>query len=454
MLKRIIILGGGISGLSLAWYLKKLSPGISLIIIEKEKRTGGWIQTIDADGFLFDVGPRSCRSYGSGKETLALAESLHLQNQVITSHPNAKNRFIFDHGKLVAVPQHLWQIPFSPLTKGWMQALVRDLWTHRRASDDESIYDFFSRHIGPSWTEKLIDPLILGIYAGDCRHLSLQSTFPLLDRWEKQHRSLIIGALKYIRAPSEESSFVRAMSKFPLFSFLGGMETLTKALTHELKDSILLGKSVCKLELEKENSTVYLDDGTKWTADHVISALSTHSLSPLLSDFPLLQEKLQKLSYKSLFVVHLGYRKKVLAKNGFGYLIPSTYNLPILGCVWDSSIFPEQSQSGEETRMTMMIREDPSLCSEESVIACALQEAREHMDIHVPPDFVRVSKIRQAIPQFFVGYEAWKQEVVEELQRAINPPKFHIAGSWWSGVSVNDCIAHSRRLAEKMVRTQ
>lgn len=124
---QIVVLGAGISGLATAWYLKHyLGSDASVQVIEKSARPGGWVQTLQTEGFLFEQGPRSCRSKGAGQETLALIENLGLQDQVLVPHADATHRYLYDHGNLKRMPRHLWGIPFNPLTKGWLQAFWND----------------------------------------------------------------------------------------------------------------------------------------------------------------------------------------------------------------------------------------------------------------------------------------------------------------------------------------
>src|SRR5205085_1978222 len=145
-----------------------LGSKMQLTIIEKSERPGGWIETIQKEDFLFEQGPRSCRTKGAGQETLALIEALGLEDQVILPHANAKNRYVYTGQCLQRLPRTLWEIPFNSLTKGWLKALWQDWRMPKRQTEEESINAFFSRRIGKNWTETLIDPFVSGIYAGDC----------------------------------------------------------------------------------------------------------------------------------------------------------------------------------------------------------------------------------------------------------------------------------------------
>ena len=176
------------------------------------------------------------------------------------------------------MPRHLWGIPFNPLTKGWLQAFWNDWRMPKRAGEDESIYSFFSRRLGSLWADALIDPFVLGIYAGDCRRLSMKSCFPLFNEWEEKQGSLLRGGWKHKRTPLVSSTFIESVRRYPLFSFKEGMETLPLALAYELKESLQLGNGAVRLECLPSRIEVHLESGEKILADQVISTLPAYAL--------------------------------------------------------------------------------------------------------------------------------------------------------------------------------
>lgn len=454
MSEHIVILGAGISGLATGWFLKqRLGEQIRLTLIEKSSRAGGWIQTIQTEEFLFEQGPRSCRTKGIGQETLALIEALELQDQVLVPHPDARNRYIYTPRGLQRLPRHLWEIPFNPLTRSWMSALWRDWQMPKSQVEDESIEAFFSRRLGRSWVDQLIDPFVSGIYAGDCRRLSLRSCFPLFHQWEQQQGSLLRGAWSHRASPLFQSSFIQSIRRFPLFSFKQGMESLPRTLAEALKDCLLLNQTVRGLAFDAGGVEVQLANGKPIRADHIISTLPTSALSSLLPSSPYLVDKLNELPYATVFIVNLGFRASVLSFKGFGYLIPSHLNLPVLGCVWDSSIFPQQNLEANQTRLTVMMggRHHPEVeqTSEQEMVECALRTIFQHLGIRATPQVVQVKKAQHAIPQYEIGYALWKKEVQEAAHLLF--PRLTLSGSAWTGVSINDCIAQARQLAQHMV---
>jgi protoporphyrinogen/coproporphyrinogen III oxidase len=419
MKKHIIILGAGISGLATVWNLKKKHPDIRLTVIEKSSRAGGWIQTIEKEGFLFEQGPRSCRSSGTGLATLQLIEELGLEDQVIVADPVASTRYLYFNHSLKKFP---WGL--TSLAHKILPALWRD-WRAPSAQQDESIRDFISRRLDPAFADYLMDPLTSGIYAGDISKLSIQSCFPLLHSWEDHKGSLIRGAWhqRKNKAPVDDrSDFVKKIQKSPLFSLKGGMESLIKELVNQLGVTIHYNSECDKIEERPEGMIVVLADGTRLDADQVISTLPS-----------------KDLHYASVVVVNLGYRHSVLPKSGFGYLIPSNQKESILGCVWDSSVFPQQNRF-DETRLTVMMGgvHHPEVSNEspEKIEKMALEALRNHMGIVDSPDAIAIKIARCAIPQYEVGHLNWVQQVQSGLSQ-----NNRWIGTAFNGVSVNDCIA-------------
>lgn len=438
MPKNIVIIGAGISGLSCAWFLKKRwKEEVNITILEKSSRTGGWIQTIQQDGFLFEQGPRSCRTKGSGQATLELVEELGLQNQLIASDSSAQFRYVYVNHRLEKVPSHFWEFCRSPLLKGIIPAIIRDLTVFKGHLPDESLYAFMTRRFNAQLAERLVDPLVSGIYAGDIRKLSLQSCFPLLHQWEQQHRSVIVGALKHRSQPSV-NPFIAQWQKQNIFSFKQGMETLPAALAHQTEADIRLKCTVNKLIFNAEGISVLFNQNESIEADHVISTLPAFTLASLI---PALSSVCNRIPYASVAVINVGYDRPVLKQKGFGYLVPSQEKEAILGCVWDSCVFPQQNQTLNETRLTLMMggmHHADLINHEEQCKQKALNSLAKHLNIEEDPKTIQIKMARQAIPQYEVGYQA----ILDEIKTRLNQlsPHLTLSGTF-QGVAVNDCIA-------------
>ncbi len=367
---KVLIVGGGITGLSAAWFLTQRDPTVEITLLEKTNRLGGWIETSREGGFLFEKGPRTF-PLGRSPHLLQLLRDLDLP--ILTAPP--QKRYIWHKNRLRALGSFIPRlIPY----------LLREPFVASGASPDESIYDFAARRFSPRIAETLFDPLALGIYAGDIRKLSVRACFPTLFRWEREKGSLLRGLLT---APKTAKG---------LFTLSNGMETLIDALQKRLPIDIVLNSPV-----ESIGPHGVIVQGKIWEADRVFVALPPAAPK------------------RSLWVVPLAYPRATLSKTGYGYLVPSQEKQSLLGMVWDSSIFPQQSLHGE-TRLTAMIRAE-----EKQPVQTALQAAERHLGISAQPLYASAFYAPHSIPQFEVGCNDFEGISVEACIEKANRWVYH-----------------------------
>lgn len=454
-MKQYIILGAGISGLSLAWFLKKrFAKKIKLVLIEKEKRPGGWIQTVNQDGFLFEQGPRGCRPKGiAARETLKLIEELGIQNEVITANTTSRCRYIMMNKKLRALPTNPISFLTSPLGWSMIRGAFKDFFTPSSVGKDESISSFVSRRFGKTIADHLFDPLATGIYGGDISKLSIKSCFPTLAEWEYEHGSVIRGALSKKTATfASTTKFTYEIQKHPLFSFKKGMETLTKEIARQLDEEIRLSTSAIGLNIYPNRAEVKLSDGSVIEGDHLFSTLPAKEMAHLLSPHRSLADGLRTIPDVPIAVASLGYYQNVLKKKGYGYLVPSKENEEIMGMVWDSEIFPQQNRIPEETRLTVMLggahKPEIEYFSKEQIKDIACNVAEKHLGISSSPNSISIKIAKGAIPQYLVGHS----DNIATLENAISTTfrNLTLFGNSYYGVAVNDCITKSRAIADQL----
>lgn len=454
MKKHFVILGAGISGLSLAWYLKqKWGESASITLIEKSTRVGGWIKTLYKEGFLFEQGPHSCRINADDTTTLELIEALGLENEVITASPQSKIKYLWSQGKLQKMPSTAIGAFLHPLTRKALIPCIQEFFRTKGNCEDESVYDFISRRFSPSFAEQFIDPLVSGIYAGNMRQLSVKSCFPSLYNGEKNQGSVIRGMLKKKNTSQKLGSpFISKMLKESLFSFKKGMETLPLTLFEKLKTDILLSTEVTSFKFNPEGIQLTLNNGQTLQADHCFSTLPTHALIPLLAPYsPNLEKSLSEIPHASVTLVNLGYNEQVFKNKGFGYLVPAQEKEDILGVIWDSAVFPQQQASETHTRLTVMIggsrMSHLNDKDKESHTLIALNAVAKHLKIKALPNTMLVNCAREAIPQYPVGH----QEHIASIHSSIAAlsPHLSLSGTAFHGVALNDCISTAKRLAGK-----
>lgn len=189
MVKRVCILGGGISGLACSWFLRKW-PSIQMTLIEKSHRLGGWIETSKESGFFFEKGPRTLRSSGNGRETLLLIQELGLENELLLGKAAAHQRYLYLEKKLKRLPSKIQDLLFLPWFWRYLPAFLKEPF-QKTGEREETIFHFFERRFGRRFTEELIDPFVSGIWGGDMHALSMEAAFPQLVLWEKERGSLL-----------------------------------------------------------------------------------------------------------------------------------------------------------------------------------------------------------------------------------------------------------------------
>lgn len=441
----IVILGAGISGLSLAWQLRKeYGDQIDLKVIEKSSRSGGWIQTIQQNDFLFEQGPRSCRTNRAGTATLNLVEELNLQDQVIEADKSAHIRYLFRHGSLHQIPNSFKSFGASSFKGMLIKSILKDLTSARRQIPDESIGSFITRRFGRKLAEEFVDPFVSGVFAGDMDKLSVAACFPHFVKAEEQHRSLIWGSLKRKSKPITSSPFVQKMQKSSLFTFKGGMETLTKALADRLENHITYQKYAIGLKAHEEGINIQLDDGEILACNHLFCTIPSHELVSLFNNESV-KACLNNIPFASVAAVNLGYNKNVLKSEGFGYLVPSNEKEKILGVVWDSSAFSKQNTHPNQTRLTVMIGgsrfESFEQHNAESFKTIAIEAVSRQMNINSEPDAIQIKIAKHAIPQYLIGHQA-NLTHLRQLTAQFSP-HITLLGNSFQDISVNECISAS-----------
>lgn len=445
MKKKFAIIGAGISGLSLGWNLiQKWGDTIDLLIFEQANRPGGWIQSIEHEGFMFEKGPRSCQVRGNGLSTLQLIQSLNLEDQVITASEASRCRFVCLKGKLHQLPQNPLQIFRLPWLWPAIPGLMRDLLIRKHADQEESINQFAQRHFNPFVASHLFDPMISGIYAGDPQKISVNAAFPSLVAMEKEYGSLIRGLISLPSKPQSLNPFVNRMQKSGLFSFKGGMETIIHALHHKLKKHLYLNTSITSIEPVGQGVKISTRSQT-FECDHLYCTIPAYQLGRIEGPLRQLDKDLNSIPFASVAVVNFGY-KRAFPLNGFGYLVPSRENEKILGVTWDSSTFPQQNHSSEETRITVMIGgirfKNFENLTENQSLEIAKEAVFRHMHILEEADAVHIMHAHQAIPQYNVGHLHLIEKIRQKASKVL--PQVTLLGNSFNGVSVNDCIHNAQ----------
>ncbi|XP_062394650.1 protoporphyrinogen oxidase isoform X2 [Sardina pilchardus] len=474
MQKTVAVLGGGIGGLSACYHLSK-SPQVSkVVVLEGSERCGGWLSsTRREDGAVFEQGPRGVRPAGAvGKNTLNMVSELGLESEVLPvtyDHVASKNRYLYVGGQLHKMPTSLGGAvqTVPPFSRPLLLSVLKEVLIKRSKEDDESVHAFVSRRLGSELADIAIDSLCRGVFAGDCRTLSVRSCFPPLYNAEKARGSIVLGMVFGSGAlPTVTPSDLATRSvkeSWAQWSLRRGMQMLPEALedSFKRKGNVELHRhaSVKTLNATGTGWEIKLEDGGTVKADHVISALPANSLASILPPAAQpLSQQLQEISSVTVAVVNLEYEGSVLPVTGFGHLVPSSEDRGLLGVVYDSVPFPQHNGTGvPSTRLTVMmggawfheVFGDPEGVSKERLLERATQAVTSHLGVTAVPIWSLVALLKDCIPQYHLGH--WKR--IETMRTYISDHSLPLtlAGASYDGVSVNDVIFSGRTAAEKLV---
>jgi len=411
--KRVAILGAGISGLSAAHFLKTLRPDVECVLFEKEERVGGVIQSSREDGIFFEHGPRTFATNRT-PQLLALIKDMGLEDDIHFS--SARNRYVLHDGNVRKIPDNIVRLLFSPFGKGIIPAIFKDLRHPPGLIPDETIESFILRHGNKNVLEQIIDPMVMGIFAGDTSKLSVGACFPSWKRFEYKHGSIIKGVYK-----TKNKSTLP-----PLYTLKDGMHSLPEKLAASLPYQMRLNTHVESI-IEKEGGVEINGE----FFDHALVCLPSKVASSMLPEkyFPFFQG----IEHITLNVVNVAFENVSVPKDGFGYLAPTKERADIFGVVFDSSVFPEHHMK-DYTRLTVMLPGDDNLESR------ALSALRSHLKITKDPLQVKVRRYQDYLPQLLVGH----------LERRDHLAAKHLSfvGNYLHSVSVESCIVE----AEKAVK--
>lgn len=461
MAHRVLIIGGGITGLVTAHRLLEAQPDLDVKLLEASPRFGGPMGTEVVDGFVFERGPNGFLD--NVPQTLELARALGLGDRLLGSASTAKNRYLLKKGRLHALPTNPLKFLASPLLSagGKLRALWEPFKSRGRPDIEDSVASFGRRRLGIEATSTFLDPMVTGIYAGDVERLSLEAAFPRLAALERDHGSLVRGMVAKARARRRTAKSSGSAGSGPgggtLYSFKSGLEELVQALVLRLGDRTQLESAVEVVRPKagkKEAYEVVLRDQTVLESQVVVVALpapraanlfssSNHDLANALGDIP----------YAPVAVVCMGYKRSDVVNplDGFGFLIPRDQGLRSLGAIWVSSIFPPHAPPKTVSlRVLVGGARDPEVVGRpaERLMELVLGEMGPLLGLQGEPIARRVYRYTQGIPQYNVGHSKRLRRIDSWLRRS---PGLFLTGNAYRGVGINDCAREAERVASDVL---
>ncbi|MFD2042747.1 protoporphyrinogen oxidase [Ornithinibacillus salinisoli] len=452
--KTIVIVGGGITGLSAAYYLQKEIKANDLPyevkLVEASNRLGGKIKTIRKNGFTIEQGPDSFLS--RKKPAVKLAEEVGLGDQLIRNGTGQSYILVnnklhkMPSGAFMGIPTQVRPFLFSGIfsLKGKFRAGFDFLLPKGKPVNDQSLGAFFRHRFGDELVENLIEPLLSGIYAGDIDDMSLMSTFPNFYNLEQEHRSLVKGLQKTM--PKSKKSTGKKPGMF--FSFADGLETLVEKVIENLDDvSIHTGASVDHIEKKEFGYHLLLSNGDVLKADAVIMATPHHAIPKMFSKYEFLKT-FNEMPATSVANVALAFDESAIKKDidGTGFVVSRNNDYRITACTWTHKKWPKTTPEGKALVRCYVGRpSDQSVVdlSDEEIIDIVLTDLNKTMNITAKPEFSVVTRWKNAMPQYTVGHQERIANIRKEASTQL--PGVFLTGCSFEGIGVPDCIEQGEK---------
>ncbi|UCG39363.1 MAG: protoporphyrinogen oxidase [bacterium] len=464
--RRIAVIGGGISGLAAAYFVTRMARQqgrpVRVDLFERENRPGGKFDATRKDGYIVEAGPNGFLD--SKPWTLDLVRELGMEDRLLPSDQAAARRFIYSRGRL----HELKASPLSfflggPLSVSGRLRIIGELWAQPTPrGKDTTLAEFATRRLGREALERLLDPMVSGIFAGDPRRMSLRASFPRIAELEEQYggltRAMLSIAAEKRKAKRRGDEVVGSSGPSGpggvLTSFLDGVSELSDRLALHIGEGLHTGDSVNFLRRGNGGWKIITQEG-EVDVDCVILATPSDVSAAILSDAaPESGAILSRIPYSPMAVVGLGYDIPDLGTppDGFGYLIPSVEGRRILGALWTSSIFPGYRSPPGKFLLRAMVGgardHDTPFLPDEKLVEMVRGEISATMGLSARPTFSSIVRWRKAIPLYTVGH----LERVEEAEGRL-PGGIVLAGNAYRGVGINDCIRESEKAARSALES-
>jgi protoporphyrinogen/coproporphyrinogen III oxidase len=469
--KRVIVIGGGLSGLAAAHRIHERSSAlrrpVELTLLEARERVGGVIATEHQDGFTLECGPDS---FITDKPwALDLCERLGLRDRLIETDASHRRSFVVRRGRLLPLPEgfallaphRLGPLLTTPILswRGKLRMLM-DLFIPRRVDEaEESLAGFVRRRFGREALDRLIQPLVAGIYTADPNNLSLKATLPRFLAMESEHRSLILAGLREARARGPGRLTRNASgARYGMFVGLeGGMGELPAALAAALPPGVIHTGSAVRRIIRNEPASrwlVELLDGPPMEADAVVLATEAHAAARLIdAQDPGLALQLRAIPYASSIIVNVAFNRDQIKHplDGFGAVVPVVEGRPILAVSFLSVKFPSRAPAGTALlRVFIGGATQPEYCDLDDAAIAELvrRELGALIGASGDPLFLRVGRHPRSMPQYILGHLDHVAAIRRKLARH---PRLYLAGIAFDGVGIPDCIHAAETTADALL---
>lgn len=449
-MKKIAIIGAGISGLSVAYFLHK--AGADVMIFEEENEVGGKIKTISEKGYIIDLGPNTAVEMHDLFNQIF--KEMGIYGKVLYASSASRKRFILRNGKLHNLPMNAIEFIKTDLfcRKAKLRLMLEPF--IKKCEENITVAEFVQKRLGAEFLNYAIDPFVAGVYAGSPEKLSLKYAFPKLFQLQNKYRSLFIGAI--FTAKERKKRIEKAKTEAPILSFVGGMKDFPLVFYDILREKIRLNAKVRSIVKKLDHFKIELDEGNRFEEgfDEIILSVPAYSAGSILKNLaPALAEVLTLIEYPPVAVITTIFKEKDVGfkEKGFGFLVPKIENRKILGTLWNSYMFKDRAPIGYVLFTTFIggVRQpELALKSDDELIFITLNELREIMKIEAKPEDCYIKKWQKAIPQYNIGYE----KIIEEINKfRLKENRIHFCANYIGGISIGDCLMNAKRVADEII---
>jgi len=438
---RIGIVGAGLSGLATAFYLRRALPAAELVVFEAEAAPGGKLHTEEIEGFRFEAGANGFLT--NKPDSLRLVEDSGATQYLLPSSDLARKRYIYTD-RLHRMPESPPLFAKSKLLT-WPQklrVLGEFVVPARRDGADETLREFGDRRLGRAFTSVFLDAMSAGIYGSTPEKISVAAAFPLVVALEREHGGLFRGMLARRKSGAGPGGV--------LTSTTGGIGTLVRHLRGMIEAEWRFAEPVQAVERLGAGFRIHASRGTT-EVDRVVVCATSYAAAEMLQPLDAeLARRLAAIEYSPIAVVGFGYRSLSDPLDGFGLLTTTSARLPVLGVLWDSSIFPDRAPTGcKSVRIMIGGQRNPELVAQDDagLIRTAREGLARTMGLAQDPDVTFVKRWERGIPSYAPGHIASVDAIFEQAGRT---PGLYLNCNAYRGIAMNDCAKNSRELAERI----
>ncbi|MHB0957499.1 MAG: protoporphyrinogen oxidase [Pirellulaceae bacterium] len=464
--RRVAVIGGGISGLATAHRLVELDPSLSITLFEQSHRMGGVLETKRHDGFLLEWGADNFIT--NVPWAVDLCRRIGFEDQLVETDEQHRGAFVVRSGKLRRIPQgfiimapsRVWPVVSTPILSPWGKLrMAAEFFIRPRKDDaDESLAEFVIRRFGQETYDRLVQPLIGGIYTGDPYKLSLQSTMPRFREMEKGHGSLIRAVMSQA-ARQSKADRNSSGGRYSMFvAPRDGISSLIQALVDRLpSQTIQLNAGIRRLErVDGVGSWLLHTSDTSQPPqpfDAVVIATQAQAAAELVRPIERdLAEELSQIHHSGCCIVSLAYRRPQVAHpmDGFGFVVPAVERRKVISGSFSSVKYPGRAPEGHVLIRVFIggaLQEELLGLPDEQLVDIARSELGELLGVRGEPLFHRIARLPASMPQYYVGH---RQRVAAIRQRAAAAGGLFLTGNAYQGVGIPFCIYGAEKVAERV----